>query len=181
MKCITDQECRAWCRNTLQFISQGSESEVPRIIWSARLKMNTDVSALIALARNAVELTGFHGGLIWIHEWGVRPHDMNLFVAIRNQLGETRDIFDAPGHLFLESETPESVSIFTLCLAFLWDVVFVNSSGTAVLAFSHDEVCEVVADTESNLTRLLDLLSGHGFTEYNRGHSCPTLIGRCFS
>ena len=58
--------------------------------------------------------------LAWITRWGVFPTNQNphLFYRLRQTYGESRLLHEAPGHLCLDYESAEVVTLVQLVMLF---------------------------------------------------------------
>jgi len=81
--------------------------------------------------------------LLWIQDFEVWPSSQHLplFTRFRQALGESRSLYDTPGHLVTSSDSEDSVSIIATSLLFLWDCYGITSSGRDAFHVSHDEYC----------------------------------------
>ncbi len=102
-------------------------------------------------------------GLFWVTAWGIFPSSENmlLFDGYRKSLGESRSIYSAPGHIFVESDLQKVECLLDLALYVYWDASLFDGAGRIVVSMSHDECFSLYAkdkaqvqDFERNLERL---------------------------
>jgi hypothetical protein len=86
--------------------------------------------------------------LVWVTDWGVFPSNENLhlFYRLRQTYGETRLLHEAPGHLCLNFESAEVVTLVHLGILFGWDLHLIPTSGYARAFVCHDEWVEIAFD-----------------------------------
>jgi hypothetical protein len=94
--------------------------------------------------------------LLWVTKHGLfSSENLHLYYRLRQGYGDHRLLDEAPGHLFLDFEEPDLVSLLEVCLLSGWDLwlvpeleyggadtarVFVND---ATVAFLHRDEAEV--------------------------------------
>jgi hypothetical protein len=86
--------------------------------------------------------------LLWVTDWGIFPSNENqhLYYRLRQSYGDFRLLREAPGHLCLDFERPETVTLIYLCVLFGWDVHLIPSVGYGRAFVSHDEWIELGFD-----------------------------------
>jgi hypothetical protein len=91
--------------------------------------------------------------LVWVTEWGIFPSNENLhlFYRLRQTYGETRLLPEAPGHLCLNFESAEVLTLIHLGMLFGWDFHLILTSGYARAFVSHDEWVEMAFDDAAQL------------------------------
>ena len=113
------------------------------------------------MARAVVGLIGNRlPGLFWITAWGVWPSSENMavFDGYRKSLGEHRALWEAPAHIFDESELQQIECLLDLALYFYWDA-FLFNKGTLAFTTSHDECVSVHSSDEETLRAFQDSFS----------------------
>jgi hypothetical protein len=65
---------------------------------------------------------------------------MPLFARLRQALGESRPLIEAPGHLLTPDEADDAVSILVVSLQFVWNCHILTSSGRDAVFVSHDDI-----------------------------------------
>jgi hypothetical protein len=83
--------------------------------------------------------------LLWVTDWGIFPSNENLhaYYRIRQSYGDYRLLCEAPGHLCLDYERPEVVTLIQHCILFGWDVHLIPTAGFGRAFVSHDEYVEL--------------------------------------
>jgi hypothetical protein len=83
--------------------------------------------------------------LLWVTDWGIFPSNENLhaYYRFRQSYGDLRLLREAPGHLCLEFERPEVVTLIHHCILFGWDVHLIPSVGFGRAFVCHDEWAEL--------------------------------------
>lgn len=78
--------------------------------------------------------------LVLLDNWSVWPSGqrMHIFERFRKSYDETRQLIDAPGHIFQCSEMEISISLVCISVLFLWDCYVVVPDSPKLLFFSHD-------------------------------------------
>lgn len=79
---------------------------------------------------------------------------MALFDSYRKSLGETRDLFDAPGHLFDNADLDRLECLLDLVLYFYWDAILIDGTATLAVSASHDEWVSLHAKAEADLSQM---------------------------
>jgi hypothetical protein len=95
----------------------------------------------IALAKYLWSLMESEPVLVWFDAWGVWPSSqhMPLVMRLREALGETRALIDAPGQLVGSDEAEDGISLLAIALLFVWDCRVISSTGRDAVLISHDE------------------------------------------
>jgi hypothetical protein len=86
--------------------------------------------------------------LLWFTEFGVFPSNENrhLYYRLRQSYGDVRLLQEAPGHLCLDYESPDVVTLIQLSMLFGWDVHLIPSASFARAFVCHDEWIEIGFD-----------------------------------
>lgn len=98
--------------------------------------------------------------LFWINEFGMGPtsEDLTLFSGFRNSLGESRELNEAPGHLFSKDDLPTIVSLLSMVLFFAWGAILAPISAKYLIEISHNGIITIYAmEKESLKQELSDL------------------------
>lgn len=100
-------------------------------------------------------------GLLWIKDWAAWPNsaNMNLFYGYRKSLSESRQLMEAPFHVFSSQDAQSLESLLDLTLYFYWDAILLGSSQDIVLTVSNDEIIEVYARRSEVFDGMIDALS----------------------
>ena len=87
--------------------------------------------------------------------------------AFRKARGETRRLYDAPGHLFGTAER-DAIALFAeVAIGIGWDSVLAARPNKTVIYFSHDDIVQVQSD--KNLSEISEQMTKLGF---KRGEFC---------
>ena len=87
---------------------------------------------------------------------------MHLFYRLRQTYGETRLLHEAPGHLCLDGESAEVVTLIHLAILFGWDLHLLPTAGHSRAFVCHDEWVEVGFDHERPGQELMNELQDGG-------------------
>jgi hypothetical protein len=100
--------------------------------------------------------------LIWVTAWNIFPSNENfhLFYRLRETYGERRLLHEAPGHLCLNYESAEVVTLVQLGILFGWDLHLITTDGYARAFISHDEWFELGFDHEEDARATAEDLRG---------------------
>jgi hypothetical protein len=126
--------------------------EVPFIRFSIEGLPN----ARIALARMLVSWFGeFRDCEFWISEFGIWPssEDRNLYRRLRSSHGDSRELYEAPAHLFEFSEKPDLETYLGVAMLFGWGGHVVPDPLRVYLYLSHDGWLHVAAREGLGKTR----------------------------
>jgi len=79
--------------------------------------------------------------LLWLDDWAVFPscQHMPLFSRFRQALGEERNLIESPGHLVIDTDKDDAISIIATSLLFFWDCHGLAGTGRDAFEISHDE------------------------------------------
>lgn len=140
MKILSREETCAWCgQNDIALNDRGSpeRSDAP-----VHFKIPEDAGKRVALVSH--RMRAFSGEpifLVWFDDWAVWPSGqrMHIFDRFRMSYGETRPLFQSPGHIFDQAEIEDATSFVTLAVLMLWDCYVVTPKRSKLLFFSHDE------------------------------------------
>lgn len=96
--------------------------------------------------------------LLWITNTGVWPtaEHIDLFNGYRRSIGEARNHYEAPVHLFSASDVDSFISVFCLGLFFVWDMEAIAVDRSLAATVSHDEWFEYRVGT-ANRENLLQI------------------------
>ncbi len=106
--------------------------------------------------------------LVWVTEWGVFPSGQNLhlFYRFRETYGDRRLLHEAPGHLCLEYESAEVVTLVHLGILFGWDVHLIPTAGYARAFVSHHAWVDFGFDNDAGGRETARQLETGGLTVY---------------
>ena len=164
MKILSLVECEAWmkARVGIESLKCNLEDIYP---YTCSFSMPVDTGRKTALARSichSLDVTS--PGLLWITAWGIFPSSENVetFNGYRRSLGEDRDIYNAPGHVFDQADLKQLESIFGLALYFYWDASLFEGTGDVLIRTSHDEYFTVFAKEEEKVGSYVDRFTDMG-------------------
>jgi hypothetical protein len=102
--------------------------------------------------------------LLWVTDWGIFPSNENqhLYYRLRQSYGDSRLMRAAPGHLCLDYERAEVVTLIQLCILFGWDVHLIPTVGYARAFVCHDEWALLGFDGQSEFEETRKALDGAG-------------------
>jgi hypothetical protein len=164
MKIVSQQGCEEWLRANLgkTLSLETLDEEYPHCVtyWHPAEALKLTALAKLVIHYSAIDTR--QPGLFWITAWGIAMDNMALFDGYRKSLGENRHVFDAPGHIFGESDVQQLECLFDLALYFYWDAILFEGGGRIAFNCSHDEFVSVHAKDEERLRQFsqsLDRLS----------------------
>jgi len=107
------------------------------------------------LAKSIVNwMMPFSVSVLLITEYGIFPslENLHLFQRVRLSYSESAPVFITPGHLFMDFESSDLITLLHLCMLFGWGGV-IAAEGSKAAFFSHDgwiglagEDCNIVSD-----------------------------------
>jgi hypothetical protein len=138
---LTKDESAAWA-DALGHDGSTAARDLPHI--EVRLPSQPSYYAFCRAIAEAIEPRS--SCLLWIVQHGIWPSSENwhLYYRLRQSYGEHRLLHEAPGHLFLDYESPDLVSFLQIALACGWDAnmfpqLSYGDAGSARVLISHDE------------------------------------------
>jgi hypothetical protein len=101
--------------------------------------------------------------LLWVTRSDVwrSSENLHLYYRLRQSYGDSQQLDDAPGHLFLRHESADLISFLQVGLLCGWDMHLIPSDGYARAFVSHDEFVDFVAD-EANANLVDDFAAAQG-------------------
>lgn len=152
MRFYTPKECEEWCQ-TWQVPLDGQRQPVPEPAHQHRLRcaFPASFSQLLWFSQCLeAALQPRQTCLLWVTGAGLFPacENHHLYYRFRQSYGDVRLLAEAPGHLCLDYERPEVVTLVHLCLLFGWDVHLIPTSGYGRAFISHDEWVEIGFDDQ---------------------------------
>jgi len=102
--------------------------------------------------------------LLWVTDSGIFSSNENnhLYYRLRQSYGDTRLLREAPGHLCLDFERPEVVTLVHVCILFGWDAHLIPAVGCGRAFVSHDEWVEIGFDDPRQLNETRQAFEGAG-------------------
>ena len=158
MRFLRQVECAEWCqKRRLPLPAELSRKKSSNRFATEEFSIPNDAGRRVSLCRLLWSVaTGPAPAtrLVWIDEFGVWPsgEHMPLFHRLRASLGETRNLFDVPGHLCEEGDEDDGLSVLSVSALFLWDC-YVYSENEVIVALSHDEYGTIYEATANPETR----------------------------
>ena len=153
MRFYTSEECAAWCRDHSVALDERSRPtrELTQPFRFHCLFPPTFPQLLFFSRCIESTLRPSENCLVWITDHGIFPSNENhhLYYRLRQSYGDGRLLHEAPGHLCLDYEQPEVVTLIYLCLLFGWDAHLLPSTGYSRAFISHNEWAQVDFVSES--------------------------------
>jgi hypothetical protein len=152
MRFLTQTESAKWCEGLNIELDQ--HQRPPQISNPHRIHCGfpTSFTQVLWLSR-VIEsaLQPRRACLVWVTNWGIFHSNENehLYYRLRQSYGDARLLHEAPGHLCLEYERPEVVTLVYLSMLFGWDVHLIPSVGFGRAFVCHDEWFEIGFDDQS--------------------------------
>ncbi len=102
--------------------------------------------------------------LVWVTGWGIFPSNENLhlFYRFRQTYGDLRLLHEAPGHVCLNYESAEVVTLVHLGMLFGWDLHLIPAAAYARAFVSHDESVEIAFDHDAQMQATMKELQAGG-------------------
>ncbi|MGI8924202.1 MAG: hypothetical protein ACR2HJ_09245 [Fimbriimonadales bacterium] len=129
-------------------------------------KLESASARKTALARG-ISLLVRPPALLWIDEHDIwQPEDeLPLVRMVRNSFGESRTLYEAPGHLFDEGEADDLAGIVALVLYNDWGALLYEPSSLRTWIISHDEFLAIEAKDETASQEVHDLMRHYGYVK----------------
>ena len=143
-----------------------------QLVDSAGFEIPTDSCRKSALAQLISKLAPSKPPvLLWVTGWGVWPscENWDLFYGYRRSLGETRQLIDAPLHVFTSTDQPALASMVSLVLFFGWDAHVVSITGDFMLTISHDEWFELQLPCQADGSEAIGEIDRFGLRRIGMG------------
>jgi hypothetical protein len=154
----TRQECEEWCSKLGVALDDQkwperagqelNDAKPPHILSGG---FPTNFSQLLWFAKTLEDaIQPRQSCLVWITEYGIfeSNENLHLYYRLRNSYGDFRHLHDAPGHLCLNFERPEVVTLLHLSILFGWDAHIIPVAGYARAFVSHDEWFQIAFSDE---------------------------------
>jgi hypothetical protein len=106
---------------------------------------------------------------LYVSGWSIWPsaENLDLFYGYRRALGETRQLIEAPFHVFESTERDALISILCMVLYFIWDAWVFDIEKHALIRISHDEWLEVLSDNDESIREFSNALGEYGLERLN--------------
>lgn len=151
MHFLSPSECRDWCGSRrIPFDAHGTPLPPNRERFYVRAPIPRDFTQLLPFCRTFEGLLQPRRAcLLWITEFDIWDSNTNwhLYYRLRQSYGDQRQLYHAPGHLFLNDEAPDMVSFVQLAALFGFDAHLIpDVTGYGRAFVSHDEFVEFAAN-----------------------------------
>lgn len=164
MRFYTSTECEEWCR--AENVSLDSERRPHRALPNQHLlhcSLPPKFTQFLWFSR-CIEsaLQPRHDCLLWVTASDIWRSSENhhLYYRLRQSYNDHRLLHDAPGHLCLDYERAEVVSLIYLAILFGWDVHLIPTVGYGRAFISHDEEIAVGLDDPTKFGETTQALEG---------------------
>ena len=163
MKLLTESECLAWLKS--HGINTGESNGPAEFINEVALKtfsgrrytLPADSSKKVALARALFwQWKPTAPILVWLRNWMVWPSSSHipLILTLRQGMGGSQSLEDAPVHLFESVDVDHAVSLLIISLISSWDCFITDGTGSLFFFLSHDDYFTLVSRDASLVNRL---------------------------
>jgi hypothetical protein len=137
-------------------------------IYESLLKQSAAVCQLLTEC-----LGDFTWAVLWAYElpFGDRsteaepPGGWGRYASWRQAAGESRRLYDAPGHLFAAGERSAVAEALVFAIRLGWDAVLFGSPPRAVIRLSHDDDIDIMARSAKEISRVTDALVRLGLSK----------------
>jgi hypothetical protein len=149
LKCLSDQECRAWLAPLgVELDPQDGTS----IVGGATESVWFEISDSCRRQSIAVKTIFYFfpddcRWLLWLREWGHKPSEEypEIWNEIRRKNHEKRSIIEAPGHLFEPHEKELAAGMLRLAMLFGWGAFLLSAPLSHSLFISSSELMKLYA------------------------------------
>lgn len=145
MQLLTNEESARWCEGYGYPLVEGAPAFGKEFPLVARVRYPESAARLLSMAGQVEEhIQPYSTCLVWVTQSGIWPssENLHLYHVWRRSHGDTRFLFEAPGHWFLDYERTDLVTLLHLALLFAWDVYVVPSPSYGAVFLSHDEFAD---------------------------------------
>lgn len=166
MRFFTPSECAEWCER-LELPLDNCRKPKRELAHPHRLRCTflpsfTQLLWFSRLIESALQPR--ETCLLWVTDWGIFSSNENyhLYYRLRESYGDSRLLHEAPGHLCLDYERPEVVTLIELCILFGWDAHLIPTVGYGRAFVCHDERAILGFDDENEFNETRKALEGTG-------------------
>jgi hypothetical protein len=148
MQFLTNVECESWFGKTLPDSSNRRFTErLPIPPAAARLTWWTGrvSSALLPTGKEC---------LLWITEWGIWTENLHLYYRLKEGYRDKQQLFYAPGHLFLDYESPDLATFLQVSIMNGWGGYLLTRPDYLTAFLSHDEFVDFFFNEEASFEEL---------------------------
>ena len=165
MRFFTPQECAAWCEGLVTLNEKAKPTRELTPPHRLRCVIPASSEQLLWFSR-CIEsaLQPRQTCLLWVTDWDIFPtsENLHLYYRLRQSYGDVRLLHEAPGHLCLDYEVPEVVTLLQLSMLFGWDLHLIPTVSYAQAFVCHDEWVSIGFDNESQLKETWEELKKAG-------------------
>ncbi len=157
MKTLTTVEMVEWCKIRSIEVDASGRSTFENDLHCIRVNIPSEIRRLAWFSRFIESnLRPRDRCLVWVTSWGIWESSENwhLYYRLRQSYGDFRLIEEAPGHLFLEYETPDLISFLHLGLSAGWDMHLFLSDNVSRVVVSHDGWVEIALADKLEVARI---------------------------
>lgn len=160
MHFLSVDQCEAWCEGRVDLVSAREPLRPSHLARFARVPVEVDVEFAARLER---ALAPRDECLLWVTQTGIyrSSENLHLYYRLRQSYGDTRQLHEAPGHVFHRYESADLISFLQLGILCAWDMHVIPSEGYARAFVSHDEFVDFAAD-EANPGLVDEFAAAHG-------------------
>jgi hypothetical protein len=162
MQFLTKSECEALCESggfgTGEVQGRTRVAEMKNAVlffYTSRLN-----EARLVADQLVAYIGDFRWAMLWAYEfpWGDRsleenpPQDWRHHARWRQTAGETRTLYDAPGHFFEPEERVKLADAIEFAIYTGWDAALLGKPAQCIITLSHDDF--IAVQSRYNLTAL---------------------------
>jgi len=156
MRICTPEECAQWSEKLVALDERRKPTRDLGKPHRLRCKFPSSFSQMLWFSRCIeASLQPRASCLVWVTDCDIFPSNENLhlFYRLRQTYSDSRLLHEAPGHLCLNYESTEVVTLIHLGILFGWDLHLIPTSGYARAFVCHDEWVEIGFDEEAQFQR----------------------------
>lgn len=148
MRFMTPEECRSWAVACQVPLDQRQRPAKPDSSWhQVRRLIPIEHSRLTWFCRYVERhLRPRKGCLVWVTDWGIWEENTHLYYRLRQSYADQRLLHEAPGHLFLDYEAHDLISLLEVAILCGWDAHLLPIAGYSRAFISHDEYVDFASE-----------------------------------
>lgn len=161
MRFLTNEESLEWCKGYGYEVADGA----PMLSYELRIRYPKSAPQLLAMAGVIEDILQYYSTcLVWVTQSGIwrSSENLHLYHVWRKSHGDSRFLFEAPGHWFLDYERTDLITLLHMALLFGWDAHVVPSPNGAAAFLSHDEVCDFAFSHEASIPAVMERFAKMG-------------------